>query len=85
MTPEKILDYSVKFGVLPFVLFQLYIYRADLEKTKSDVKEMQGLLIDCYKDQIRVKPISHTKKNDEENTRLVAVLPDKFRCKICNN
>jgi len=84
MTPEKILDYSVKFGLLPFVLWQLYTYRADLEKTKADVKEMQVLLIDCYRDQLR-QPVHTTKKENGMSDRLVAVLPDKFKCKICNN
>ena len=81
MTPDKLLDYSVKFGLLPFVLWQLYAYKADLEATKRDVKEMQVLLIDCYRDQLKT-PLQ-TDKTTDESIRLLAVLPDKL--KICKN
>jgi hypothetical protein len=79
MNPERILDYSIKFGVLPFMLWQLYTYRADLDKTKSDVKEMQSLLIDCYRDQLRTIPMDRTSKNVIESDRLVCILPDRFK------
>lgn len=82
MTPEKILDYSVKFGVVPFMLWQLYAYRTDLDKTKSDVKEMQALLIDCYRDQLRTIPMDRTSKNNVKDNRLVGILPDKFKIVI---
>jgi hypothetical protein len=81
MTPDKLLDYSVKFGLLPFVLWQLYAYKADLEATKRDVKEMQVLLIDCYRDQLRT-PLQ-TDKTTDEPTRLFAILPKEI--KICKN
>jgi hypothetical protein len=81
MTPDKLLDYSVKFGLLPFVLWQLYAYKADLESTKRDVKEMQVLLIDCYRDQLKT-PLQ-TDKTTDEPTRLFAILPKEI--KICKN
>ena len=79
MNPERVLDYSIKFGVLPFMLWQLYAYRADLDKTKADVKELQALLIDCYRDQLRTIPMDRTSKNNLGIDRLVAVLPDRFK------
>ena len=82
MTPEKILDYSVKFGLLPFVLWQLYTQRIDHEKTKQDVKEMQVLLVDCYRDQLQTRPL-HTTNRTDEPTRLFAILPKEI--KICKN
>jgi hypothetical protein len=82
MTPEKILDYSVKFGLLPFVLWQLYINRADNQLIKEDVKELQVLLIDCYRDQLQTRPL-HTTNRVDEPTRLFAILPKEI--KICKN
>lgn len=78
MTPEKLLDYSVKFGVLPFMLYMVYITRQDLNDTRQDVKELQSQLIDCYQDKVVSKPNGLT-KNVKDSVRAVAVLPDKFK------
>ena len=78
MTPEKLLDYSVKFGVLPFMLYMVYITRQDLNDTRQDVKELQSQLIDCYQDKAISKPIG-LKKTVSDSFRAVAVLPDKFK------
>lgn len=78
MTPEKLLDYSVKFGVLPFMLYMVYITRQDLNDTRQDVKELQSQLIDCYQDKVVSKPIVLT-KTVSDSVRAVAVLPDKFK------
>lgn len=78
MTPEKLLDYSVKFGVLPFMLYMVYITRQDLNDTRQDVKELQSQLIDCYQDKVVSKPNGLT-KNVKDSFRAVAVLPDKFK------
>lgn len=77
MTPEKLLDLSVKFGVLPFLIVAVMITRKDLQDTKSDVKEMQRLLIDCYQDKV-IQPKGLTKRV-EEHQRIVAILPDKCK------
>lgn len=78
MTPEKLLDYSVKFGVLPFMLYMVYITRQDLNDTRQDVKELQSQLIDCYQDKVVSKPIGLT-KTVSDSVRAVAVLLDKFK------
>ena len=78
MTPEKLLDYSIKFGVLPFMIYMVFITRQDLQQTRTDVKELQGLLIDCYQDKVVSKPNGLT-KNVKDSVRAVAVLPDKFK------
>lgn len=78
MTPEKLLDYSVKFGVLPFMLYMVFITRQDLADTKQEVKEMRGLLIDCYQDKITA-PIHGITKEVHEQLRMVAVLPNKCK------
>lgn len=78
MTPEKLLDYSIKFGVLPFMIYMVFITRQDLQQTRTDVKELQGLLIDCYQDKAVSKPNGLT-KNVKDSVRAVAVLPDKFK------
>lgn len=78
MTPEKLLDYSVKFGVLPFMIYMVFITRQDLSETKDEVKEMRGLLIDCYQDKAISNPHGLTKSIDT-GVRFVAVLPDKFK------
>ncbi len=85
MTPEKILDYSVKFGVVPFMLYVLVLTRQDYLQTKDEVKAMQELLVDCYRDQLRNIPTQHTSKHTADVERLIAVLPERFKCKICNN
>jgi hypothetical protein len=83
MTPEKILDYSVKFGVVPFMLYMIFVTRQDYLQTKDEVKAMQELLVDCYRDQLRNIPPNQTSKREIANVRLVAVLPEKL--KICLN
>jgi hypothetical protein len=81
MTPEKILDYSVKFGVVPFMLYMIFVTRQDYLQTKDEVKAMQELLVDCYRDQLRNIPTNQTSKREIDSVRLVAVLPEKL--KIC--
>jgi hypothetical protein len=83
MTPEKILDYSVKFGVVPFMLYMIFVTRQDYLQTKDEVKAMQELLVDCYRDQLRNIPTNQTSKHEIDSVRLVAVLPEKL--KICLN
>jgi len=77
MTPEKLLDYSIKFGVLPFMLYMVYITRQDLNTTRQDVKELQAQLIDCYQDKV-MKPHGLT-KHVKEGVRVYAILPNKCK------
>ncbi len=80
MTPEKILDLSVKFGVLPFMIYMVFITRQDLKETRIEVVEMRSLLIDCYQDKTIVpKGLTGTVVVKEQ---LLAVLPEKQK-KIC--
>lgn len=82
MTPEKLIDYTVKFGVLPLAIAVIFWTRSDLQETKEDVKEIQQLLTDCYKDQIRtLQPSKGLTSGVFETLELVAVLPEKM--KIC--
>lgn len=78
MTPEKLLDYSIKFGVLPFMLYMVFITRQDLNDTRQDVKELQGLLIDCYQDRAMSKPHGLT-KHVKDVVRVFAILPNKCK------
>lgn len=78
MTPEKILDYSIKFGVLPFMLYMVFITRQDLNATRQDVKELQSQLIDCYQDKAHTKPHGLTKEAIEI-VRVFAILPNKCK------
>jgi hypothetical protein len=78
MTPEKLLDYSIKFGVLPFMLYMVFITRQDLNQTRTDVKELQGLLIDCYQDKAMSRPNGLT-KHFKEGFRVFAILPNKCK------
>lgn len=78
MTPEKILDYSIKFGVLPFMLYMVYITRQDLNATRQDVKELQALLIDCYQDKASSRPLG-LNEDIFEGVRVYAVLPNKSK------
>lgn len=78
MTPEKLLDYSIKFGVLPFMIYMVFITRQDLQQTREDVKQLQGLLIDCYQDKT-VKNLNGLSKQIKESIPLFAILPDKFK------
>lgn len=83
MTPEKLIDYTVKFGVLPLAIAVIFWTRSDLEETKQDVKQIQQLLTDCYKDQIRTLQPSKVLTSDAfETVKLIAVLTDKQRL-IC--
>lgn len=82
ITPEKTIEYTMKggFGALAIVAF--FWMRNDLEATKQDVREIQQLLTDCYKDQIRtLQPSKGLTSDVFETIELVAVLPEKMR--IC--
>lgn len=78
MTPEKLLDYSIKFGVLPFMIYMVFITRQDLQQTRTDVKELQGLLIDCYQDKAVINR-NGLAKHVKEGFRVYAILPNKFK------
>ena len=78
MTPEKLLDYSIKFGVLPFMIYMVFITRQDLQQTREDVKQLQGLLIDCYQDKAVINR-NRSAKTLTDSVRPVAILPDKFK------
>jgi len=75
MTPEKLLDYSVKFGLLPLAFLVIMWTRADLKETQKDVKELQILLIDCYQDKAISRPLGLTKVFDI-GFRFFAIIPD---------
>lgn len=72
MTPEKLLDYSVKFGVLPFMLYMIVI-------TRQDVRYLQERLENCYEMQI----ISAKKPFNEKKmlNKMVAILPNELKIK----
>lgn len=82
MTPDKLIDYTIKFGVLPLALTVIFWTRSDLQDTKDDVKQIQALLNDCYKDQIRtLMPVKGMTKSATETSQVLAVLPE--RIKVC--
>jgi hypothetical protein len=70
MTPEKILDLTVKFGVVPLMFYWIIV----LDKKLTTV---ESRLYDCYEDQIHTRPL--TSKKPTEIKELIAVLPSKMR------
>jgi len=82
MTPDKLIDYTIKFGVLPLALTVLIWTRSDLQDTKNDVKQIQLLLNDCYKDQIRnLQPSKGLTSEVLHAKEAFAIIPSKP--KIC--
>lgn len=78
MTPEKLLDYSVKFGVLPFMLYMIWITRQDLTEVKQQLNK-------CYEERINeLKPSRLLNSESWEYQRPEAVLPEKFKYKFEN-
>jgi hypothetical protein len=67
MTPEKILDLGVKIGVVPFMFYIIML-------TRSDVKELQTALKDCY---LQMNNLSDNPRDERQKDtfRIVAVLP----------
>lgn len=45
MTPEKVLDLTVKFGVVPVLFYVVMLTRSDMEDLKRDLR-------DCYRERI---------------------------------
>lgn len=79
MTPEKILDLSVKFGVVPFLFYMIVITRQDLTEVKQQLNN-------CYEERIEeLKPRMLLNSESREYQRPEAVLPEKFKFKICHN
>jgi hypothetical protein len=72
MTPEKILDLTVKFGVVPLMFYWITV----LDKKLTSV---ESRLYDCYEDQIHTRPLSDNKIIDIKE--LLAVLPNELRIK----
>lgn len=72
MSPEKVLDLTVKFGVVPVLFYVVMITRADVEDMKRDLK-------DCYQDRIEeLKPRS-VNRTIKIGFRPVAILPSKCK------
>jgi hypothetical protein len=67
MTPEKILDLGVKIGVVPFMFYIIML-------TRSDVKELQTALKDCY---LQMNNLSENPRDEQQKDtfRIVAILP----------
>ena len=74
MTPEKILDLSIKFGVLPFMIYMIWI-------TRQDLSEVKAQLNDCYED--RIEDLRPLRLNTEvwERSTIEAILPEEFKIK----
>lgn len=70
MTPEKILDLGVKIGVVPFMFYIIML-------TRSDVKELQTALKDCY---LQMNNLSENPRDERQKDtfRIVAVLPSNL-------
>lgn len=72
MNPEKILDLTVKFGVVPLMFYWIIVLDRKLTTVESR-------LYDCYEDRIQVQPLSDNKPR--EIKELIAVLPNELRIK----
>ena len=67
MTPEKILNLGMNIGVVPFMFYVIML-------TRSDVKELQMALKDCY---LQMNNLSENPRDERQKDtfRIVAVLP----------
>jgi len=72
MNPEKILDLTVKFGVVPLMFYWIIVLDRKLTTVESR-------LYDCYEDRIQVQPLSDNKP--KEVKQLIAVLPNEVKIK----
>jgi len=72
MTPEKILDLTVKFGVVPLMFYWIIV----LDKKLTSVETR---LYDCYEDQIHTRPL--TSKKPKKVIEWIAVLPNEVKIK----
>jgi hypothetical protein len=71
MTPEKILDLGVKIGVVPFMFYIIML-------TRSDVKELQTALKDCY---LQMNNLSENPRESKNNYTFkpLAILPSQIK------
>jgi hypothetical protein len=72
MTPEKILDLTVKFGVVPLMFYWIIV----LDKKLTSVETR---LYDCYEDQIHTRPL--TDKRALDVVEWLAILPNEIKIK----
>lgn len=76
MTPEKILDLTVKFGVVPLMFYWIIV----LDKKLTSVETR---LYDCYEDQIHTRPL--TDKRTLDVVEWLAILPNELKIKHESN
>lgn len=73
MTPEKVLDLGVKFGVVPFMFYQIFVLNGKLDKVEER-------LYDCYEDRLVTAHDRPTDPFFEMISKQVAILPcDEIR------
>ena len=72
MSAEKVLDLTVKFGVVPLMFYWIF-------KLDNKLEDVESRLYDCYEDQIQRVENGVTKHQKDERFRIVAVLPDKCK------
>lgn len=70
LTPEKVLDLSVKFGVVPFLFYQTI-------KQDGEIAELQAKVYECYED--RLQSAGNTPDNVFDERIFSAILPDKLK------
>lgn len=71
MTPEKILDLGFKIGVVPFMFYVIML-------TRSDVKELQTALKDCY---LQMNNLSENPRQSQNRMiyKPLAILPSQIK------
>ena len=72
MTPEKILDYSVKFGVLPFMIYMIWITRQDLTEVKEQLRN-------CYEERIEDLRPYRLQSDVWEWQPIYVIIPEKTK------
>jgi hypothetical protein len=72
---KETLELIDKYGIKPIIFIIIAYLYAENQQNKADIKEVQSLLVDCYKSQTRLTNLTNNDTLIINPIRLVAILP----------
>lgn len=72
---KETLELIDKYGIKPLLFIAIVYLYAENNQNKSDIKEVQAMLVDCYKSQTRLANIDNDENLIIEPTKFYAILP----------
>jgi len=72
---KETLELIDKYGIKPLLLIAIIYLYTENNQNKEDIREVQSLLVDCYKSQTRLANVTNDENLIIDPMRIYAVLP----------